>query len=451
MRFPFARWTVVFAVFVASMALSVAWLPAQEDTTEEAPEPLPAAEKQIKEVTDAFELFRTLKFDLAMSKLKEACAAHPELPPAEVIMSNWFIRVNPPQPAAARGMLERAASEVPDDPQAYLILGEIALSEGRVAEADLLYGKASTLLPGMQNEERKKAIAPGVEAGLAAVAESGLRQDWETAKKHLEAWLKLDPESTNAMQRLARALFQLKDSAGALDQFKAAKTANPKVLNPSAALAQLYHQAGDQKNAKTWMEYALQMASKDLSTVLVATRWYLDTEQFDQAELQAKAAMQIDPGSLDAKILRGVIALFKKDFSAAETYFESAVSQSPGSFVASNNLALALCEQEPDTKKRKALEYADKNVRLYSKSRDAASTYGWVLYKYGRLREADNVLIRLARSGRVDADTAYYIARVAAELGRKDEAKTVLQSALKSTRPFYKKDEAQALVQELGP
>jgi len=151
--------------------------------------------------------------------------------------------------------------------------------------------------------------------------------------------------------------------------------------------------------------------------------------------------------------MRGIVALFQKDYKAAEMYFEGAHLQSPGNFAASNNLAIALAEQSDPAKQRRALEYAAANVRQNSNnqnSREAVSTYGWALYKLGRLDEADQVLQRLARTGLFGPDTAYYIARVAADKGRTEEAKRLLTAALKSKRPFSKEDEAKALLEQLN-
>ena len=67
-------------------------------------------------------------------------------------------------------------------------------------------------------------------------------------------------------------------------------------------------------------------------------------------------------------ILRGVVALFEEDYPKAEEYFQLAHLQSPGNFAASNNLALALCEEvdpvtgKPDAAKlRRHLEFAKQN------------------------------------------------------------------------------------------
>lgn len=426
-----------------------AWMPA-------AAEPLgadatqPAAGPKIQEIEDAVALFNQRDFDGALALLETAAKKHTDLPPAPVMMAQLFARAN--VAAGVRHWLERAVKDVPNDPEAYAILGNFALSEGRVTEADLLFSKASTLLTGFQGSaKRKDALLPRVNAGLATVAE--FRQDWTTAQKHLEAWLAVDPKNAEAMQRMARAMFQQKDAAKALDYLKKAKAAESSVLTPEAQLALFYEDYGDHANAVKWMQEALRVAPNDVPTHLAVARWALLTGDLDKAKEQAAMALQQDPQSLDAKIMRGIVALFQKDYKAAELYFEGAHLQSPGNFAASNNLAIALAEQNDPAKQRRAVEYAAANVRQNpnnQNTREALSTYGWTLYKVGQLDEADQVLQRVARTGLFDPDTAYYIARVAADKGRTEEAKRLLAAALNSKRPFSQEQEAKALLERLN-
>ena len=447
MTFPFFRLTVVFVAFAACVMTAVTPLPAR-GAEEETPAALPAADTQIKEVADALERFKQYDFDGALMKFKEAAEKHPELSPGEVNMAKVFAGIPQGRGAKAfRFWLEKAVVAEPNDPEAFIFIADMALREGRMAEASLVYAKAESLMAAFSNAERKKNLEPRIYSGLAGVAES--REDWETAKGHLNAWLKIQSDNTTALQRLARALFKTRESQEALNKLKAAKAADPKVLNPAAQLARFYHAVPDYKNAKIWMEFAQKSERNDLPTQLVVAQWYLETGDLDKAETIANGAMRVDPNSMDAKILRGVIALFKKDYASGEVYFQSVLSKSPSHFVAKNNLALAFCEQGDNQKTSRALAYADENARLNPKSAEAASTLGWVLYKAGRLKDADTVLTKVARAGRVSEDTAYFIAVVAAELGRTDQAKTVLESALKSKRPFSKRDEAQALLKKL--
>ena len=52
-------------------------------------------------------------------------------------------------------------------------------------------------------------------------------------------------------------------------------------------------------------------------------------------------------------------------------------------------------------------------------------------------------------SGQVDADTAYYMARVAYQRGHEDQAKQWLDVALKTTGPFAMRQEAHELMDQL--
>ena len=243
---------------------------------------------------------------------------------------------------------------------------------------------------------------------------------------------------------------------------KAYEADTERVLPPPFQMALLYAQADNNfKNAKTWMEYALKVYPKHLRGRLVAAQWYWQTSQrelktdpaqLDAAEKHASMAMQIDKDSIEAIVFRGIVALFKKDYPSAERYFEAAYSKKYDHFPAKNNLALALCEQVPSTKKRRALQLATENVRLHPQSVEAMSTYGWVLYQNNKLPEAERALLQAASKGGLSADTAFYVAQVMAERNReggKAKAIQLLESSITTKRPFSKREEAQKLLAEL--
>ena len=403
-------------------------------------------EQAIPEVTEAVERFKQQDFGGALDLLKKAAGQNADLPPAQIVMAQLFSQAN--QGNAVRVSLERAVVEAPEDPEAYVIMGDIAMAQGRVTEASLLYDKAQALLANFTKSDRRKAILDARNmSGLAAVAEA--RGDWETAEKRLTAWQKLDPKNAVCLQRLARARFQQRSPGDALKLLREAATLDENVLTPEAQLARFYHEFGDQKNAQIWIDGAIKVAPKDVRTRLVAAQWYLETNQLEKASKEAQEATQLDPKSLEAKLFRGVVALFLKDYKSAETYFEQAHLQSPGNFAASNNLALALIEQDDDQKRRRALEYATANARQNPRATEALSTYGWVQYKLGNVDEADRVLQGAAGTGTLSPDTAYYLAVVSAEKGRKEQAVQLLNAALNTTQPFSQRQEAQVLLDQL--
>jgi tetratricopeptide (TPR) repeat protein len=408
-----------------------------------------AAAAQPPEITDAIAKFKAMDFDGALASLKAAVKKNRDLAPAQVLMANLYAQVN--RPVDARTSLERAVLEEPADPEAYVILATVAIQDHRVTEADLLLTYAKSLLDQFEKSPvRKKALLTATDSGLAAVAEA--RGDWATAKKYLENWLSLDKNSAVAHQRLAGALFQQKDFAKALEELKAAKDLDPKVLTPQATLALLYEATGDHDRATQWMDTALKDAPKDFATQMAAAQWAAQTSQFDVARKYADAALALKPDALEAKLVLGVIDLLLKDYAAAESQFEAALVQSPSSFAASNNLALALCEESDMAKQRKALEYAEMNVRQYPKQAEAFSTLGWVYYKTGHLNEAWQALQTALSAGQLSPDTAYYTAKVLVASDKpegKKTAKQFLEAALKIKALFSMRKEAQALLDSL--
>lgn len=440
----------VFAAVLGAIALALGGLSA----TVASAEPIdtsglggaPDATQQYQEVKDAVTRFRNGDIDGAKALLVTAAKKYADLPPAEVMLAQLFAAANQGNQVVA--WLEEAIKQTPGDPEAYLILGDLAFRGGRVTEAGLMFGKANALLPEFKGAaKRKKALVERISAGLASVAEVG--QDWAGAQKHIEAWLAEEPNNANALQRLGRALFQQNKATEALEKFKAAKKASEQVLTPEAILAQLYEAAGDRENAAKMMVAALKAAPNDVPTRLAAAQWSFETEQYDQAKEQAAIALKLDSESLGAKILAGIVALFLKDNKAAEGHFEAAHLQAPANFAASNNLALALAEQDNEAKKRKALEYADVNVRANQNAAEAWSTYGWVLYRLNRLNEAEQALAKAASAGTLSADTAFYIAKVQVDRGQNAKAKELLENALKTKRPFSMRKEAEALLEKL--
>jgi tetratricopeptide (TPR) repeat protein len=444
MTVPRNRWLAALAILLACLLLAPAKLLSAQ----------PATPEKIQEVEDAIKKFQQSDFTSAFDLLKDARKKNPDLQPAQIMMARLFAAAN--LPGGVRNWLEKAVVDLPDDPEAYLILADFNLREGRFTEADMLLGKSASLLPAFKaSRKRKEAMQPQILAGQAAVAE--YREDWTGAQKFLEAWLALDKEDANILQRLGRVLFlQNKDATlkEAYTRFKEAKALDKKVLLPEAQMAQLYEAAGQHESAQKWMDSALKLAPKDdIDTRLVASQWAVGTDQIDKAAEWAAAALKIDEKNFKGLIMAGIVALFQEQFNKAEVYFETAHLLEPTNFAATNNLALALVEQDKDrnaaAKKRKALEYATANVERNKQSSEAWSTYGWVLYKNEKLEEAEKALTNAVSGGNPGEDTRYYFARVLIDKNRNELALQLLKSAVESKRPFTKRREAKLLLEEL--
>ena len=97
-----------------------------------------------QEIADAVARFKDRDFDGALKLLKEAVKKNADLPPAQVILAQLFSQANIPM--GVRNALEQTVVESADDPEAYVIMGDIALRERQVTAASLLYAKAASLI-----------------------------------------------------------------------------------------------------------------------------------------------------------------------------------------------------------------------------------------------------------------------------------------------------------------
>jgi hypothetical protein len=213
--------------------------------------------------------------------------------------------------------------------------------------------------------------------------------------------------------------------------------------------------------AKKWMEWSLDPRNapdiKDpeakkshlLQTVLMAGNWGLSTGEIDFALAQADKATQQDPKNIDAKLLRGLVARFKKDLTTAEKQFQGAFDQSPGHFGASNQLAQVLAEGRDADKKRRGLDLATVNARQYSKNPEAIATYIWALYQLDRKQEAAGALSSILQGGNISSDTAYIAAMVLKDSNQANLAIQLLEAAGNNKEPFIHRDEAAALLIDL--
>jgi tetratricopeptide (TPR) repeat protein len=378
--------------------------------------------------------------------LDAAVKAHPELPPARLMMAAWFAQMN--QIALMHGQLELAVQEMPGEPEAYRALGELALQGRRWTEADLCFQRAYALAGKVTDTRRRSTELQQALFGEVVVAEN--RDDWPTAQKYIEEIVAKDPKNSGALQQYGRVLFKQKRVNAALEKLKAARQVNEKLLTPEAVLADLYQQDGDTTSAGTWMKAAIEAAPNDLNTRLAAAQWAVANFKFAEAEKQAAAALKLDPASQSAQMFSGLVALYQKEYAKAAAFFQKIVDQSPSNFLAINNLALALAHQGEADKKR-ALEYAQMNAQRASNRPEALATVGWVLYQLGRAADAETAFRKALElnQGQANADLAYYIARISTDRKHYDEARKALDMALRSPQPFVERPAAEQLAQEL--
>lgn len=425
--------------------------PAPAPAENTAPAPAANASAVTEELQAAADKFNASDFAGALEALQKVCAAHTELAPARIFMAQWFAQANVPQGVTLS--LESATAENPDDPEAFLLLGEIALRQGNLTAAQLLLERGNTLADsGKLNAERKKALKLLALRNLAAIAE--IRSDWNGMMNYTSQQIQLSGETAVLLRQKAAVLFQQKKEAEAQTLFEKADTLPaaenaPSGMPADAAMAQLYMLRGDMENARKSLAAALEKNPKSPETLALAVRVRMNEDAIDEAKALAERLQAETPDSVEVKRLRGTIALYLSEWLEAEGIFQELVAASPADVISSNGLALALCEQGDDAKLKRALEYAAQNVRSDAQNPELLGTLAWVLYKAKAYEQCAKFLQQATASGQINAANAYYLARLALQNGKTKEAVEFLQAAVSSVAPFAKRKEARVLLSEL--
>ncbi|QDU97027.1 tetratricopeptide repeat protein [Lignipirellula cremea] len=390
----------------------------------------------------------------AMTRLAAARKAAPELPPAAVMLAQ--IHFGAGRIAAGQQALEQAVTDEPEDPEAYLIFGELALAEQRAAIADTLAQRALLLCEGSTLSEKRLA---GIRLNAYGVQlqTSLQRERWKTAEKFARAMLSIDPQSTRARTSLGRALFLQGDLRAAFDTFKLLHEQQAGGLLPEVSMGLLYEeltQRGDptkRDSARRAMEAALAKAPDDLTVRLVVARWAIDACELDLAQQCVDAAIQLESGSFEALRLAGLLARLQGDPAAAVASLQAAHIRSPVDLPVLTQLVLALADQK--TEQKLSLEYGQLALRLASvsegpPSREATVAWAWALHQAGRPHEAAAALPG-ALSGPLTGEFAYLAAALLAGQGDNRTAQLLLQPLLAKDACFPHRADAETLSKSL--
>ena len=395
--------------------------------------------KGYEELQTAQTLLHDRKPEDAFETLKRAVTAHPELPPARLLMALLFFAAG--NNAQGTSLLEQAAAESPEHPEVLSALGKLAIAEHRHAYSRLAFEKAVALkLPTNWGDARRHQFEATCQEGLSLLAES--RQDWSEAHVRLTRLIELDPKNGPAHHRLARALFWLNKPDQAISELRAGSRLDPLLEPPAVAMGRLYAQNRNTSKAAEWLDNAVKENPKDPRVRMATANWLLEQGKAEEASEQLKLARSLQGSTREFQRLQGLIARQLTDYPEAEAAFQSLLQESPGDMFASDQLALVLADQEDPTKKSRALQLAELNARAFPNDPETLSTLGWVLFRTGRVEDAERALRAAASRGPIGSDTAYFLARVLAARGLINDARALIQTALQTPGTFISRRDA---------
>ncbi len=413
------------------------------------------------ELDKALDFFRKNDFPKALEVLKALYKERPNIIPPRMVFAQWFRMANIGD--AERASWEMATAETPSDPEAFIRLGMAALQQRELTAAEALFEKAEERLGAYTvNAERKKNLGIALYNSQAALYEA--RGRWVPMHNAIVKLMNTTTPTAVMYRQLAVAAFQQGyDPANAAK--KAEFEARAKEFLHNATLCEdgktglpvdgimcrLYLSKGEKEKAEASLAAALKNHANSPEVLTLASMLRLNNNDIAGAFTYAQQLIKAEPNSNDAKRIMGTVALYQADYGQAEKWFQEIVTASPLDAAAINGLALALVESSDATKQQRGLEYAVNNAKTDQRNVEFLGTLGWAFIKMNRPQDAVKVLQQSAASGQINSATAYYLAELSARNSNFVQAKSLLEAALKSPQPFFKRVAAQTLLETVAP
>jgi predicted Zn-dependent protease len=405
-----------------------------------------------KHVIRAIELFKAGEIDSARNLLVTNRKKLPELSPPDVMMSLMYFSAK--KRAEGEAALDRAILKHSSDPEAYILIAELALREHHTAVAQLAYQRGSEANNKyIGNKWRKKVLEIRIQAGMASMEES--RDRYEESITHLKNWIKLDDKNPLAVGSLGRVYFLSGNHKAAREMFERLVKMEPNAPPVDIAMARLYSDSGMKDKALEHMQSAVKKSPDDTRIRQTIAEWTLTNGYIGVAKENVDAALKLNKKLIRSQVLRARIARLEGDTKTAEIILTEVILTQPNDFATSNELARALSLSTDKTKRQTALKYAFRNFQVTRRSKptaknEATMTYAWLLLKNDQVEKAEKALNTLSNNSTVSNENAYYAGEIYAARTRRTLAARTLKAALASDTPFPGRDNAAALLKEIN-
>ena len=192
----------------------------------------------------------------------------------------------------------------------------------------------------------------------------------------------------------------------------------------------------------------------DFAPPLIAIYNYALNERYVDVFIEeSKAIIKQNPKNLLAKSLLAQYLYFIRDFAAATALYHELVQipETPSPAQAYNRLAIMAMEMGTEGAESivRAESYIIKAYELDPSSSKILDTFGWLKAQQGQYETSLKMLRDAFARDANDPNIRYHLGYTLAELGRIEEAKEELTFAVNVNRPFFKRPEAQSLLDSL--
>lgn len=381
--------------------------------------------------------------------IKELALQYPKLPEAHLALAQAYWNASQPDAAAAEAA--RALELRPDWELAALFRMQ-ALQQRSSADSiafgrkylaahpmakDIRLGVARLLVNDHRNDEARKEIqalvkyhgqdpAVALAAGLLAVQAT----DWAFAETQLKRVLDLDPAGANGDTvkfYLGQVSEELKKPEEALKWYRSVGEGD-QYIPAQSRVATILGKQGKVGEARAMLQaIPSQTLPQRIQLVQAEAAVLRDTGAYQDAYDVLSQASEKYPNTPDLMYDLAMMAEKVNRLDVLETNLRRLIELRPDHAHAYNALGYTLADRTD--RLEEAYQFIDKALKLAPEDPFIQDSMGWVLYRMGRLPEAQSFLEK-AFKRRPDPEIAAHLGEVLWVQGRQDEARRMWQAAL---------------------
>ena len=356
------------------------------------------------------------EWDTARAALRKTIHLEPTRKDAYLLLADSYFSQK--DPAAGVDVLRDMVQQFPKDQRLRMTYARALHEAGRTQEARDLLSKMLQKTP--NDQDLRYAVA------LMAL-ESG---DFSTAERELKILHRNKERAATAAYYLGRLSEQRGQNDAALRWYAQAQ-GSEFATEALLRMAQIDMSAGRTQAARDRLAQARALSPTDEERVrfyLIESQLLRQSERTQDAYDLIQQALNEVPGEPDLLYSRALLGEQLGLFEQSEADLRAILAQDPENPEALNALGFTLAER--NVKLDEAYTLISKSLQLDPKSAATMDSMGWVLYRQGKLTEAENYL-RQAFTLNQDAEIAGHLAEVLAAQQRHAEARKLLDEALK--------------------
>jgi putative PEP-CTERM system TPR-repeat lipoprotein len=368
--------------------------------------------------------------DVVLPLLKEARRANPTSERAVATLAGYYASKDDAKQAL--GIAQEGLASSPNNPAYLDLVGQLLMQTGSTDQGIAMYRKLVSINP--------DSVEYLMRLGVAQVAAN----QGDAAVQTFDHALRIKPDAyqvqTVAVTTMIRAN-RPEDAARLLETIRKQSPKSPVVPELDADV-----KLSNRQYAEAAAEYRKVLAQAPTSNLVIKSysALYLSGKQADAGTFIADW-IKAHPKDNAVRLFDADIALRSKDYGRAVQNYRAVLETQPNDAGIVNNLAWALWQQ----KDPQALALAQKASEMAPDNASISDTLGWMLVEQGQTKRGLQYLEKASAQAPSHYDIALHLAKAQIKDGRKDAARTTLQSVVNAVPDSPEGKESESLMTSL--